>query len=186
MKYHSFIIIVAFALCSCKQDAPPPKATEAKAPEAEVVQSTAQPHIGPHNSAPKSVAANPFSDLIGKYSNEILQPKYHKYYPPILEGDFDFFSKRIGTTMPIEQKGKYLFGEGCLPHSCGSEAAAWALNTETGKMTVIILHQLELDNKAPRSIFSIYLAEDEAMPAPLDAWARENGANESNMEVAIS
>ena len=181
MKYHSFIIIVAFALCACKQDAPPPKA-----PEAKVVQSNAKPHIGPPNIEPKSVAANPFSDLIGKYSNEILQPKYHQNYPPILEGDFDFFSERIGTTMPIEQKGKYLFGEGCLPHSCGSEAAVWALNTETGKMTVIILHQLELDNKAPRSIFSIYPAEGEEMPAPLDAWARENGANESNMEIAIS
>lgn len=86
----------------------------------------------------------------------------------ILRDRYTAFVDRIGVASTGTIEGGFLIGEGCAPHFCGSDVAAFAVNMKTGEVFAVIV----TDAKRIQA-FGVSSAEE--LPAPLYKWYKENG-----------
>lgn len=100
-------------------------------------------------------------------------------FPSSLKKDKQEFAERLDTVVPVVRRGIYFIGTGCKAHECGSEQAAWAINTETGKGVAII----QTVDRMGGEEFSLYGTQIEQLPPPLLEWAIQSGMTDMNSAV---
>jgi hypothetical protein len=94
--------------------------------------------------------------------------------PVSLQKDYSDFAARLTSPLPLTltEEG-WLVGRGSMIGSDDTDAAAWALSTNSGKKQFGAI--IKKDGK-----FFIY-GSTEDIPTPLAAWGVANGMTESNM-----
>lgn len=100
-------------------------------------------------------------------------------FPSSLKKDRQEFAERLATVDPVVRRGIYFIGTGCKAHECGSEQAAWAINSTTGKGVAII----QTVDRMGSEEFSVYGAQIEQLPPPLLEWAIQSGMTDMNSAV---
>ena len=58
--------------------------------------------------------------------------------------DFEIFVNGLNVASNIEQKGNYVLGVGCVPHSCGINMSAFAIDIRHGNLITILLQNGKL------------------------------------------
>ena len=58
--------------------------------------------------------------------------------------DFEIFVNGLNVASNIEQKGNYVLGVGCVPHSCGIDMSAFAIDIRNGNLIFILLQNGKL------------------------------------------
>ncbi|MDR5765010.1 hypothetical protein [Caballeronia sp. LZ028] len=117
-----------------------------------------------------------FANVEGQYSNIASDDAaVWDSFPAELKQQKTEFSQRLQTVTPVKRAGSVLFGSGCKSHECGSNVAAWAVDTNTARGYAITMVE--------GSTFHIYGGNPENLPRPLLDWAVESGMNTGNLVV---
>lgn len=117
------------------------------------------------------------------YSDVVLKTGIFKdFMPRLLRPDLTSFKHNLETVVPVDVRDGYWFGTGCRAHECGSDEAAWAVSEDTGVGYAVIMNS---DGKGDKD-FKVYIdsGDLDGVPAPLQAWALQNGATPVNTVVA--
>ena len=97
-----------------------------------------------------------FSEINGKHPKELFN---NKTYAPIIQSilnpgtDPNFIRDYFDVSTGIAIKGEFLFGQGCVPHLCGSNEGFIVFNDRTGKVFIIIA---DVDDKKGITEFSTH------------------------------
>jgi hypothetical protein len=82
-----------------------------------------------------------FNGLSEKQSDYIFNRALFDLLPTDLthdKSDFADFKKRFEWTDKIQHEGRFYLGSGCMADDCGSDVAAWIIDSETGESAVVI------------------------------------------------
>jgi hypothetical protein len=109
-------------------------------------------------------AAVPLSDKIFELEKD--------KFPAALQRDWSDFAARFEHAFPVlTTEDGWVVGYGCMANKSNTDAAGWALSTDSGAFGAII----KRDEK-----FFIY-GSTEVIPTPLAVWGVANGMTDSNM-----
>ena len=129
------------------------------------------------------------SVLRTKTSDFILDSRFRSIFPADMKRDVRLFSERLGLPQDVTEDAQYYFGEGCEPHNCVTDQAAWVVDKATGHLIAALMH-VALGKPGQDVKVNIVLygkpAGETDLPGPLEKWksnvadsldsaAKENG-----------
>ena len=118
---------------------------------------------------------------VGQHPRKILkEPAIASKFRPLLLSakNYNIFRSRLSVSSGVELKNDFYVGTGCLPHACGSDEAAFAINRKTGEAYAVMI----VDGK---QITWYGVKDAQTLPTPLLEWFNEHnglsvGAVEEN------
>jgi len=128
-----------------------------------------------------SSKTNQISSIVGQYSSTVLKQPYVSFLPVYALRKNYGFATRLQVETPIRRIEGFYFGEGCAPHACGADAAAWQIS-EDGKSSDVVVLKWEKANEVMEAHATYYVfgSSPEDLSGPLKKWAVENGMSNMN------
>ncbi|WP_368518128.1 hypothetical protein [Rhizobium sp.] len=128
-----------------------------------------------------SSKTNQISSIVGQYSSTVLKQPYVSFLPVYALRKNYGFATRLQVETPIRRTEGFYFGEGCAPHACGADAAAWQIS-EDGKSSDVVVLKWEKANEVMEAHATYYVfgSSPEDLSGPLKKWAVENGMSNMN------
>lgn len=129
----------------------------------------------------ESSKTNQLSSIVGQYSSAVLKQPYVSLLPMHALRQNYGLAKRLQVETPIRKVDGFYFGEGCAPHACGADAAAWQIS-ENGKSSAVVVLKWEKANEVMEAHATYYVfgSSPEDLSGPLKKWAVENGMSNMN------
>ena len=119
-----------------------------------------------------------FGWLIGKAPYDVVGDKrFRAAFSHISRADWKKFVDRltVSSASGIYEKDGYIMGEGCKPHECASDNAAFAINEVKGKGDIVFRETV--DASAGKSIAKVVTWKDLPLDStPLADWLKANEA----------
>lgn len=112
----------------------------------------------------------PLDNYVGQHPREIFKEPaiVSKFQSLLIDPEsYGIFRPRIDVSSGVELKNGFYVGAGCLPHACGSDEAAFAINRRSGEAYAIMI----VDGK---QITWYGVKDASALPAPLLKWFNEH------------
>ena len=121
---------------------------------------------------PSSSSSNSsgLASLVGKHPGEAIDDSaLNATLQSVLKDKFQSFADRMVVASSVEREGDFVFGNGCMPHSCGSEEAAYAANIKTGAAYAVIFSSDSI---------AVFGSTPSELPPPLRAWYKKHGGKD--------
>lgn len=129
----------------------------------------------------KAAHQSKFKSIDGKYSDVAVRDELiFTSFPATLAQDKAKFAERLQVVSPVQRDDNMVFGSGCEPHLCTFEAAAWIINTTTGRGSAIIETTSIPTGSEPMKHFAVYGENIEHLPPRLLEWAVDSGMTSLN------
>ncbi|MEX3930067.1 DUF4236 domain-containing protein [Paraburkholderia sp. BR10936] len=127
-----------------------------------------------------------FGWLLGKSPHDVVGDKrFRAAFSHVSRADWKKFVDRItvSSASGIYEKDGYIMGEGCKPHECVSDNAAFAINAATGKGDIVFRETA--DASTGKSASKVVTWKDLPLEStPLADWLKANEALSSPGSVA--
>jgi hypothetical protein len=160
------IIIIFSAIFFCSNPSSPPKTETPDSSSTASSNTKDDTSISPEESLP------PLDKYVGQHPREIFKEPaiVSKFQSLLLDPEsYGIFRPRIDVSSGVELKNGFYVGAGCLPHACGSDEAAFAINRRSGKAYAIMI----VDGK---QITWYGVKNASTLPTPLLKWFNEHNS----------
>lgn len=102
-----------------------------------------------------------------QYPTELVEDlAFNSKFKELLGESYEAFHTNLSVASNVVNEGKYLFGQGCMPHACGSDIASFAIDLDTG-----LIYAAMLTDGSSLRTFGTENRED--FPPPLLNWMNE-------------
>ncbi len=103
---------------------------------------------------------------VGQHPQEIFNEQMiEQKFRTLLSNSYESFRNGLSVAGSLQLKGDFYVGSGCVPHACGSEEAAFAINKQSGDVYAIMLDDSKIK----------WFGANDANRARLYEWYREHG-----------
>jgi hypothetical protein len=122
------------------------------------------------NAQSKPSLPNNLTKYVGKYPDDLMKVASVKNRLKTLLGkNYSKFYSYINVQSPMSKSGDFIFGSGCLPHSCTISEAAFAIDVKNKRVHAVIYSQ----NVKPK-----YFNEDNSeTPQVILDWVKDLQGN---------
>lgn len=126
----------------------------------------------------QKISIDKWSKVVGKYPFDLFgRPDFKAAFSEDVRKIWPEITDRLSVSIPIVREGDYIFGAGCKAHFCGTDEAAFVIDSATGQGEMIYISSrgegLGINAQAFTKA-SMTGGNLHKLPPPLLSWAIEH------------